>query len=69
MLAMFLCRKHTSAAYSAIGHYFGGLNHSSVVAAEKKLRRWIEENSPLAIGESRPPVREVVELVERELSR
>jgi chromosomal replication initiator protein len=69
MLAMFLCRKHTSAAYSAIGHYFGGLNHSSVVAAEKKLRRWLEENSPLALGERRPPAREVVELVERELSR
>ena len=69
MLAMFLSRKHTSAAYSAIGHYFGGLNHSSVVAAEKKIRCWLQENASLSIGTHRPLVRELVDLTERELAR
>jgi chromosomal replication initiator protein len=67
MLAMYLCRKHTSAAYSAIGSYFGGLNHSSVVAAEKKIRRLLADNGSLVLGEHRPQVREIVELVEREM--
>jgi hypothetical protein len=40
-----------------------------VVAAEKKVRRWLEENSSLAIGNQRPLVRELLELVERELGR
>ena len=69
MLAMFLCRKHTSAAYSAIGLYFGGLNHSSAVAAEKKIRRWSEDKGTLAVGANRPLVRDLIELVERELNR
>src|SRR4029453_10838146 len=39
MLAMFLARKHTSSAYSEIGQHFGGRNHSTAVAAEKKVRQ------------------------------
>ncbi|HID23558.1 MAG TPA: chromosomal replication initiator protein DnaA, partial [Planctomycetaceae bacterium] len=31
MLAMFLARKHTQAAYREIGQYFGGRNHSTVL--------------------------------------
>ena len=38
MLAMYLARKHTGAAYSEIGRYFGGRNHSTVMSAEKKVR-------------------------------
>ena len=37
MLAMYLARKHTGAAYSEIGRYFGGRNHSTVISAEKKV--------------------------------
>ena len=37
MLAMFLARRHTQAAYKEIGDFFGGRNHSTVVAAEKKV--------------------------------
>lgn len=69
MLAMYLSRKHTSAAYSEIGRYFGKRNHSTVVAAEKKIRRWIEEDASLALGEQRLRIREVIELIERELLR
>jgi chromosomal replication initiator protein len=69
MLAIFLARKHTSAAYSEIGRYFGGRTHSTAVIAEKKIRQWLRDDEPLVIGEQRLPVREVVELVEKELRR
>jgi chromosomal replication initiator protein len=67
MLAMYLARKHTNAAYSEIGRHFGGRNHSTVVAAEKKVRRWLQDDEELSFGERRLRVREVVELAEREL--
>ena len=69
MLAMYLARKHTSAAYSEIGQHFGGRNHSTAVAAEKKVRGWLQANGELTLGERTFRVREVVELVEREVLR
>jgi chromosomal replication initiator protein len=69
MLAMFLARKHTAATYGEIGQQFGGRNHSTVVAAEKKVRGWLQEDSELALGERPVRVRELVEMVERELLR
>jgi chromosomal replication initiator protein len=69
MLAMFLARKHTSAAYSEIGRYFGGRNHSTAVAAEKKMRQWLQQGGELTLGERHLRIREVIDLVERELQR
>jgi chromosomal replication initiator protein len=69
MLAVFLARKHTSATYTEVGHYFGGRNHSTAVAAEKKVRQWLEEDAALTLGERQVRVRELVERVERELLR
>jgi chromosomal replication initiator protein len=43
MLAMYLARKHTGAAYSEIGRYFGGRNHSTVISAEKKVLGWLKD--------------------------
>ncbi|MFO0926041.1 MAG: chromosomal replication initiator protein DnaA [Gemmataceae bacterium] len=67
MVAMFLARKHTASSYSDIGRHFGDRNHSTVVAAEKKVRGWIAENVELSLGERRVRVRELVERVERDL--
>jgi chromosomal replication initiator protein len=69
MLAMFLARKHTGASYSEIGRHFGGRNHATVVAAERKVRRWFEQNGQLGVGERLLRVRDVVELIERVLAR
>lgn len=44
MLAMYLARKYTGAAYGEIGRYFGGRNHSTVLAAERKVRSWLAED-------------------------
>jgi chromosomal replication initiator protein len=69
MVAMYLARKHTAASFSEIGGHFGGRNHSTAVAAEKKVRGWLQEGAELALGERRVSVREVVERVERDLLR
>ncbi len=69
MLAMYLCRKHTAASHADIGKHFGGRNHSTVVAAEKKVRQWLAEDADLALGERKVRVRELVERIERELQR
>jgi chromosomal replication initiator protein len=69
MLAMYLARKHTGASYGEIGSHYGGRNHSTAVAAEKKVRTWLRDDGVLCLGERTIKVREVVELVERELLR
>jgi chromosomal replication initiator protein len=69
MLAMYLARKHTAATYTEIGKHFGNRTHSTVVAAEKKVRQWLQDDGVLALGERQLHVREVVERVERELVR
>jgi chromosomal replication initiator protein len=69
MLAVYLARKHTAATYAEVGQYFGGRNHSTVVAAEKKVRQWLEQDAALALGERQVRVRELIERVERELLR
>jgi len=67
MLAVYVARKHTSATYTEVGAYFGGRNHSTAVAAEKKVRQWIEADGTLQLGDRELRVREVVGQVEREL--
>jgi chromosomal replication initiator protein len=69
MVAMFLARKHTAASYSDIGKHFGGRNHSTAVAAEKKVRQWIDSDAELVLGQRRIRVRELIERVERDLLR
>jgi chromosomal replication initiator protein len=67
MLAMYLARKHTGSSHSEIGKHFGGRSHSTVVAAEKKVREWLSANVPLTLGSKRPlPVRDLIERIERE---
>jgi chromosomal replication initiator protein len=69
MLAIYLARKHTAASYSEVGRYFGGRNHSTAVAAEKKVRGWLESDGRLVLGDSTWGVRDVLERIERELWR
>jgi len=69
MAAMFLARKHTASSYSEIGKHFGGRNHSTAVAAEKKVRQWLDTDAELSLGQRRIRVRELIERVERDLLR
>ncbi|MBX7104785.1 MAG: chromosomal replication initiator protein DnaA [Gemmataceae bacterium] len=67
MVAVYLARKHTSASYADVGKHFGGRNHSTAVAAEKKVRQWLDEDAPLSGGTRPMRVREVIELAEKAL--
>jgi chromosomal replication initiator protein len=69
MVAMFLARRHTAASFSDIGKHFGGRNHSTAVAAEKKVRQWLDADAELALGQRRIRVRELLEHLERDLLR
>lgn len=50
MLAMFLARKYTPAAYKEIGEYFGRRRHSTVISAEKTVESWLAEGNRAKIG-------------------
>jgi len=42
-LAMYLARRHTPASYTEIARHYGLKNHSSVIAAEKRVKQWLDE--------------------------
>ncbi len=47
-LAMYLCRKYTQASFPMIGKSFGGKDHSTVVAACKKIEKAHEQDANIA---------------------
>jgi len=48
-IAMFLCRKHTSASYPEIGSRFGGRDHSSVIHATNVISSKIQSDTETKI--------------------
>ena len=66
MLAMFLARKHTDAAYSEIGRHFGR-NHSTVVSAQRRVQDWIRDDVPVRLASGTWPLKELLDSVEHEL--
>jgi chromosomal replication initiator protein len=69
MVATYLCRRHTAATYGEISKHFGAKTHSTAVAAEKKVRGWIDADASVAIGDRSWRVKELIDRVERELQR
>ena len=67
MLAMFLARRHTQAAYKEIGDFFGGRNHSTVVAAEKKVDTWLRSEKELTFAGRNWQLSDVMESIEQQL--
>ncbi|MBI1312926.1 chromosomal replication initiator protein DnaA [bacterium] len=67
MLAMFLARRHTQAAYKEIGEFFGGRNHSTVVAAEKKIDTWLRSETEMQVGGRRWNLSDIVERLEQQI--
>lgn len=67
MLAMFLARRHTQAAYKEIGDFFGGRNHSTVVAAEKKVDTWLRSEKELTFAGRNWHLSDVMESIEQQL--
>ena len=67
MLAMYLMRKHTQAAYTEIGRYFGGRNHATVISAEKKVRQWVQSRTTIPSMAGHWPADELVATLEQQL--
>lgn len=67
MLAMFLARKHTPAAYAEIGHYFGGRNHSTVVSAERRVRSWLDDDTSISLASGSWSVADLVSSLEHQI--
>jgi len=67
MLAMFLIRRHTQAAYSEIGQFFGGRNHSTVMSADKKVKTWLKDRIPIKVASQTWPLDELLETLEQQL--
>ena len=68
MLAMWLARKHTRAALSEIGYYFGHRSHSTVISAQRRVDGWMASGCPLDLAEQRWPVDDAIRKVERRLA-
>ncbi len=65
ILAMYLARQHTRAAYSEIGRYFGDRNHSTVIAAYRRAETWLQSNQAVGgRGKHGIKVQEAIETVE-----
>ncbi len=61
MVAMYFCRRHTAAALSEIGEYFGGRSHSTVIAAIRRIEEMAEQNAEILISSGRFPIKEVID--------
>ena len=51
-LAMYMARKLTKSAYREIGVYFGGRDHSTVVAAERRVHEWLQSEKSVDLPNS-----------------
>ena len=67
MLAMFLARRHTRAAYAEIGRYFGGRNHATVISAEKKIQTALDADAPIRVAVQSWPLSDLVQSLEQQL--
>ncbi|MBI3839161.1 MAG: chromosomal replication initiator protein DnaA [Planctomycetia bacterium] len=67
MLAMWLARKHTRAALSEIGCYFGHRSHSTVISAQKKIESWMAKGCALQLNDRAWSLEETIRRVEENL--
>lgn len=67
MLAMFLSRRLTGTAYSEIGNHFGGRSHSTVISADKKIKKWIDQDHVLSINHTKCHIGDAVKNIKSKL--
>ena len=69
MLAMYLSRQKTSSAYTEIAKHFNIRSHTTAMAAEKNVQRWLSNGAMIGRGPAALPIGEAVEKLEQLLSR
>ncbi len=67
MMAMYLARRHTRAAYSEIGQFFGGRNHATVISADQKVSAWLAENAEVKVSSQTWRLSDVLDALEQQL--
>lgn len=67
MLAIWLTRRHTTAGLAEIGEYFGGRNHSTIVAARKKIDTLKSADAEIDIKSQRVKLSAALERLETRL--
>ncbi|WP_442509817.1 DnaA ATPase domain-containing protein [Novipirellula sp. SH528] len=67
MLAMYLSRQLTSSAYAEIANHFGGRSHSTAIAAEKNVKKWLESGKAIGRGPTSVSAREAIDRIENQL--
>lgn len=67
MLAMWLARRYTRAAYSEIGQYFGQRSHSTVISAQKKVKNWVNDGLEIRLAGGECKVEDAIRRVELRL--
>ncbi len=64
MLAMYLSRELTSAAYSEIGRFYGGRSHSTAIVASQKVKDWLKNEKTVGRGAAAVSAREAIRRIE-----
>ena len=64
MLAMWLARKYTRAAYAEIGDFFGQRAHNTVISAQQRVKTWISRGSQIHTTQGNWQVEDAVRRVE-----
>jgi chromosomal replication initiator protein len=64
MLAMYLSRQLTSAAYAEISRHYGGRSHSTAISAEQHVKTWLAQGSEVGRGHGAMTAREAIARVE-----
>ena len=67
MLAIWLSRKHTSAALTEIGNYYGGRSHSTVLSAKNTVEGWLKEDREVPLPKGQRTVHTIIKRIESEL--
>ncbi|MEZ6092862.1 MAG: DnaA/Hda family protein [Pirellulaceae bacterium] len=68
MLAMWLCREHTSAALSEIGDHFGKRSHSTVIAARNRVEEMLQKDETIALPIGHQIAKEVLQTISNKLN-
>jgi len=67
MLAMWLAREYTRAAFAEIGDYFGQRAHNTVISAHQRVSRWMDDNESIQTPHGSWNARDAIRRVQAEL--
>lgn len=67
LVVIYLARKHLGLSSAALARHFGGMHHSTILAAEKRVRQWLHSKTRVPLGECRWDIQDFIARVEAHL--